>query len=183
MAVDYNCEEIWEDILGYEGLYKVSNYGNVKRVCSDKYLVQCERAFYPSVCLCKNNIKKSFLVHRLVAQAFIPNPNKLPMVNHKDENKLNNKVENLEWCDAKYNSTYGTVVTRRANSHRGVKHKPSVHLKLRKKVTQYDMNMVKIATFESITESSLKTNVGISKISEVCLGKRRSAGGFLWSFN
>lgn len=114
-------EEIWRPIEGYEGLYEVSSYGRVKSV--DRYdnnnhfrKSELMNFFYVGgylrVVFSKNGIVKKYLVHRLVAQAFIPNPDNLPQVNHKDENKTNNNVDNLEWCDAKYNRNYGTAKIR-----------------------------------------------------------------------
>ena len=100
--------EIWRDIKGYEGLYQISNLGRVKslgrksysNVClKDKILnpaLECKNG-YKRVCLCKDGKEKRIKVHRLVAQAFIPNPDNKPIINHKDGNKLNNSVDNLEW--------------------------------------------------------------------------------------
>ena len=104
-------EEIWCPIRGYEGIYEVSDQGRVKSIGYGK-----ERILRPGRNTCgyllvglrKNREQKWYLVHRLVAQAFIPNPDNLPQVNHKDENKTNNSVQNLEWCDRKYNCNYGT---------------------------------------------------------------------------
>ena len=115
-------EEIWRPVVGYEGLYEVSSYGRVRSL--DRY-VKCDyesyrlhkgkvlspakdRYGYLYVVLSCNGKHKTITVHRLVAQAFIPNPDDLPIINHKDEDKLNNCVENLEWCTAKYNMNYGT---------------------------------------------------------------------------
>ena len=112
--------EIWKDIVGYEGLYQVSNLGNVKRLKGykgrgkgyvvEEHLIQpsINSRGYQNVILCKNGKTKTFTMHRLVAIAFLDNSEKLPQVNHKDENKLNNCVDNLEWCDSKYNNNYGT---------------------------------------------------------------------------
>ena len=113
-------EEIWRPIVGYEGLYEVSSYGRVRSL--DRYdnknhfrkgLIMKQNDSgngrgYMSVILCLNGKIKKYLVHRLVAQAFIPNPDNLPEVNHKDENPGNNNVTNLEWCDHSYNINYGT---------------------------------------------------------------------------
>ena len=107
-------EEIWKDISGYEGLYQVSNFGNVKslnwrRTGKPKNLyLKAHNRGYLQVELAKNGVKKSFMVHRLVAEAFIKNPNGFPVINHKDEDKANNSVENLEWCDNRYNKTYSS---------------------------------------------------------------------------
>ena len=93
-------EEIWKDVVGYEGLYEVSNFGNVRSLFRYKKQLRWDVANnrYATVQLFKNKIGKRLLVHRLVAEAFLPNPRNLPVVNHKDENKLNNNVDNLEWC-------------------------------------------------------------------------------------
>lgn len=118
--------ENWKDVVGYEGLYQVSNLGRVKRVehkTTNNILLE-ERISgqfintngYATVSLSKAGVDKFQGVHRLVAQAFIPNPDNLPFVNHKDENPLNNNVENLEWCTAKYNSNYGTIKDRKSKS-------------------------------------------------------------------
>lgn len=114
-----------KDIKGYEGLYKVDNFGNVyslprKTTKGGKLKQQINKRNYCRVVLCKNNIAKAFSVHRLVAQAFIPNPQNFPQVNHKDENPRNNCVSNLEWCTAKYNCNYGTGIQRNSAARRGV---------------------------------------------------------------
>ena len=105
--------ETWKNIKGYEGLYQISNKGRVKSLYNknnkkEKILKPGERNEYLCVSLYKNNKKNVYSIHRLVAQAFLPNPDNLPVVNHKDENKLNNNVENLEWCNYGYNINYGT---------------------------------------------------------------------------
>ena len=143
-------EEIWREIKGYEGLYQVSNLGRVKslereivysdgRVYKYKSLIIKpsfnKRTGYYSTCLRKNGKPKTFRLNRVVAQAFLPNPNNLPSVNHKDENKLNNSVwvnedgsidfekSNLEWCDDKYNSNYGNRCENYRKTRLGDKYK------------------------------------------------------------
>ena len=103
---------IWKDIKGYEGKYQISNLGVVKTIHKNyikelKQQLNCKG--YYTVCLSKNGKHKRFFVHRLVAMAFLENPKNLPEVNHKDENPQNNCLENLEWCDRKYNMNYGNV--------------------------------------------------------------------------
>lgn len=99
-------EEIWKKIKDYN--YEVSNYGRVRRIETNRVLKTFyDKDKYVMVSLCKKSKCKRFRLHRLVALAFIPNPNKLPQVNHIDENKDNNNVNNLEWCNNKYNSNYG----------------------------------------------------------------------------
>lgn len=103
---------IWKPIVGYEGLYEVSNTGLIKSLNFYRYkgpriLKPCQRPDgYLSVGLSKNNITKTKTVHRIVAEAFLPNPDGLEMVNHKDENRSNNNVDNLEWCSRAYNQNY-----------------------------------------------------------------------------
>lgn len=111
-------KELWKDIPEYEGLYQISNRGRVKSFRqSTKYGKAAEYILKPTVAnngYCQVTLygagkRKKFLVHRLVANAFIPNPDNLPQVNHKDEDRLNNAVNNLEWCSALYNNMYGTA--------------------------------------------------------------------------
>ena len=109
--------EKWADILNYKGKYQISNLGRVKalnyrRTKKEKIITLKKSKGYYQVSLWKNGKRKIFLVHRLVAQTFIPNPDNLPQVNHKDENKLNNCVNNLEWCTQAYNNSYGTRLQR-----------------------------------------------------------------------
>ena len=100
-------KEIWKDVKGYEGLYQVSNFGKVKSFkesakFGNPYLINS--GFHVVTLYLKDRTKRKFQVHRLVAETFIPNPENLPCVNHKDENKLNNCVSNLEWCTYQYNN-------------------------------------------------------------------------------
>lgn len=108
--------EEWRPVVGYEGLYEVSNTGQVINIKTGHILKQHKDKDGYWVLSLKRDKYKSYFAHRLVAQAFIPNPDNLPMVNHKDEDKSNCMVDNLEWCDAKYNSTYGTVRERAAKT-------------------------------------------------------------------
>lgn len=132
-------EEIWKDIAGYEGKYQVSNFGRVKRLSkvvrsrggfrtlTTKLLspqTNKKKNFYYFIRLYKNGISKPFFIHRLVANAFIPNPQKLPQVNHKDGDKRNNVVENLEWCTASENVRHAFnngFATPTISHYRGVK--------------------------------------------------------------
>lgn len=127
--------EIWKDIKGYEGLYQVSNLGRIKRlpklltrrdgrcIYYKEHMITCNVAkmgYYMFDLIKYGYGRKRVYLHRIVAEAFIPNPYNLPCINHKDENKLNNSIENLEWCTYKYNNTYGNnrkkmVETRRRN--------------------------------------------------------------------
>lgn len=107
-------KEIWKDIPGYEGIYIVSSFGRIRNLVSGKFIKPSQKNDgYCRVCLSKNGCGKCINIHRLVAQVFIPNPDNLPQVNHRDEDKTNNVADNLEWCDAKYNINYGTSQQRR----------------------------------------------------------------------
>ena len=119
-------EEIWRPVVGYEGLYEVSSYGRVKSLeksyirkngvinhKSERILIPGkDKGGYLQVSLYCNGERHMKKIHRLVAQAFIPNQDNLPQVNHKDEDKTNNRVDNLEWCDGKYNINYGSCIDR-----------------------------------------------------------------------
>ena len=150
--------EEWRDIEGYEGLYQVSNLGRVKSL-RDKNNKKRElilkpktmRNGYLKVDLCKNGKQKTFTVHRLVATVFISNPKNFPVVNHKDENKLNNNISNLEWCTVLYNNCYGT------------------RLKKVKCITTGEI-------FNSISKASKKYKCSPSHIVENCKGKIKSCG-------
>lgn len=110
--------EIYKDIEGYEGLYQVSDQGIVINSKGKTIKPTKDKDNYLMVGIYKNKIRNWYYVHRLVAQAFIPNYYNLPEVNHKDEIKQNNRADNLEWCTRKYNINYGTGIQRRASTQR-----------------------------------------------------------------
>lgn len=164
-------EEIWKDIEGYEGIYQVSNLGNVKTIYDNTHHKKVDRilipgiskAGYKRVVLIKMYKRKGFTVHRLVAKAFIPNPDNLYSINHKDENKLNNNVSNLEWCTIAYNNTYG--------SHGTCNNKPVLFMKGDKVINK----------FESETEAAKCLNVDRSTISKILHHKLKSWKGFTFA--
>ena len=166
-------KEIWKDIKGYEGLYQVNNYGKIKSLYNYRgkgnILKSRIKKDYYTIGLRKNNKRKWYSIHRLVAQAFIPNPNNLPVVNHKDENKLNNNVDNLEWCTVAYNNNYGIRQEKVKNTN-----------KLKKEVCKLNKNGEILDVYKSIREASEFNNINISCISK-CINKKRSfAGGYIW---
>ena len=167
-------KEIWKDIKDYEGLYQVSNFGRVKSlkrkwVIKDKILKPTKnRNGYIMIILCKKSMKKNILLHRLVAEAFIPNTDNLPQVNHKDEQKNNNVVSNLEWCDAKYNNSYGTKLNRYS-------------LKRSKPVLQYDLQGNFIKEWASAMECG-RNGFQQGNIIRCCRGKYKQHKGFIWKF-
>lgn len=164
--------EIWKDVKDYEGLYQVSNLGRVRSLKFEK-----ERILKPGingrgyfyVNLWKNGEYKQYRVHRLVAQAFLTNSNNLPEVNHRDEDKTNNKVENLEWCDRKYNHNYGTINQRIAE-------------KCSKQVLQYKKSGEFVKEWKSTMDVQRNLGYAQSSISACCLGKYKSAYGFIWAY-
>lgn len=162
--------EIWKDIKDYEGLYQVSNLGRVKS--NNKILKQSvDKRGYIVYCLYNKKpcVKKA---HRLVAEAFIPNPKNLPQVNHKDENKKNNNTDNLEWCDNKYNSQYGT---------RGERISKKLSIVLRKPIIQIkDNNIIKV--WSSAKEVEEQLNIKRSNICKCLKGERKTAGGYIWKY-
>lgn len=118
--------EKFKPVKGYAGIYEISNLGRVKsisriierkdgntRVTEDRIIIPfITKCGYHQIVLCKDGVRKKHYIHRLVANAFLPNLNNLPIINHKDENKLNNRVDNLEWCSAYYNTRYGKLQKR-----------------------------------------------------------------------
>ena len=177
-------KEEWKEIRDYEGRYMVSNFGNVisceryvkvcgggKRLVKEKKLKQSKcPGGYSGVNLWKDNSRKMFLVHRLVAEAFLENKNKLPEVNHKDENKENNRVDNLEWCTSKYNANYGT------------RNKRMIKQKYLKAVIMLDLSGNELKRFESLGDASRETGFDISAIIRVCKGKQRTSMGYKWKY-
>lgn len=178
-------EEVWKDIEGYEGLYQVSNLGRVKSLArKDGLYMMSERIkkqhisnHYYAIGLNKKGVFKTMHVHRLVAKTFLPNPDNLPQVNHKDENKLNNRVDNLEWCTAKYNVNYGTCTERRARTQREsgcqINNKASSV-----PVICLESNII----YPSIREAERKLHLDGSSITKVCRGVRKRVGGFTFAY-
>ena len=181
-------EEIWKDIYEYEGKYQVSNMGRVRsldrlvtyadgsnRLHRGRILkAAADKDGYYRVIL--SDIQHSNrLVHRLVAEAFIDNPDHLPEVNHKDENKQNNIVSNLEWCTDKYNVNYGTGLTRRADTQRNDPDQS-------KPVIQYTKDGQKVAEYPSIKEAVRQTGIKKDTISRSCRGLQKYCHKFYFRF-
>lgn len=196
--------EIWKDIKGYEGLYQISNLGNVKSLKRKVYAGrgrtrwQLERILsnnktngrgYKLTCLGKEGKEKNFYIHRLVAEAFISdkttfksmpeeNRNEIDLdkleVNHKDENKANNNVNNLEWCTAKYNSAYNGLHIRNGLKNRNNKYS--------ERILQLDDNNNIIKEYPSIKEASRCLNVSYQAISDCLRGIQKHSAGYRWKY-
>lgn len=191
--------EEWRDIKGYEGQYQVSSEGRVKSLQREivykdgrkKYIrekvlhnIISDLGYY-HVCLSKNGTPKRYKVHRLVAEAFIPNPNNFFIINHKDEDPKNNFVENLEWCDQKYNVNYGTAIERS-------RQKQINRADISKEVGQYSLNGDLIETFKSASEVERKYHqFKTSSITRCCRGGQVLNGkwqiitsykGYIWKY-
>lgn len=172
--------ENWKSIVGYEGLYEVSNTGLVRSLNYNhtgmaKLLKPRNNRGYLVVVLCKDGIHKHMFVHRLVAEAFIPNPNKLETINHKDEDKTNNAAGNLEWLSWMDNSNYGTRNKRIAEANVN-------NLKLSKQVQMFDKSGNVVKQFPSTQEAARQTGIAQSSIVTCCKGRIKSAGGYVWRY-
>ena len=177
--------EEWRDIKGYEGLYQVSNEGEVRSLNYNHTGTihtlnpSSNNRGYEHVNLFKDGERKMKQIHRLVAEAFIENPDNLPHINHKDENPHNNKVENLEWCTPAYNNAYGGRALRagknisKALRGRIPKHTPP------KKVYQYTLDGRLVKIWESTSEC---VKNGYNHVSQCCNGLRTQNKGYRWSY-
>ena len=167
--------EVWRDIESYEGLYQVSNLGRIKssnrKIYSDRYKNgifvkekirknNIDKYGYNYIILYKKGKNKTYKIHRLVAQAFIPNPNNYPCINHKNKIRNDNRVENLEWCDVKYNNQFS----------RG------------KSVVQYDLRLKYIKKWNCIREAGRILNIDNRDICKCCKGKLKTAGNYIWRY-
>lgn len=163
--------EEWRPVEGFEDRYKVSNTGSVFSIISNRLLTpKIDRYGYKCVCLFRKGKSKHTTIHRLVAKAFISNPENLPTVNHKDENKLNNRAENLEWLSVKDNDNYGSRNERMANS------------KKVNPIAQYDSTMNLIKIHLGVKDAQRNTGVNRNSIRDVCRGLRPTAGGYVWRY-
>ena len=163
--------DIWKSVIGYEGFYEVSNTGQVRRVNGKILKPKKEKSGYIRYHLSKNGESKSILAHRIVAFAFIENPNNYKTINHKDEDKTNNNSSNLEWCDMSYQNKYGKGAVNRNKA----KEKP---------VLQYSKSGEFIKRFDSVKKAAIELNLNESNIHFVCKKQRyyKSTGGYVFKY-
>lgn len=189
-------DEVWKDVVGYEGLYQVSNKGRVlslKSYGGNKHRLltpQDNGTGYLKVGLSSNGKQKQVLIHRIVAEAFIPNPDKLDFVNHKDENKANNVVDNLEWCTKPYNSKYSFDLhpERKMKYFNNFK-KNGKLMRYNGKPTQHDEVVVQkditgnaIAIYGCVDFAHKITGIKSAAIIACCEGKQNTAFGYKWEY-
>lgn len=166
-------EEVWMPVVGYEGLYQVSNLGRVRsidrevcvrggvRTSKGQLIKPCFNGQgYLFVTLTKDNKPKASRINRLVAEAFIPNPENFPVVNHKDYDRTNNCADNLEWCTVEYNTRYSSA----------------------KKVLQYDLDGNFVAEWDAISDAARELKINVSNIAQCCMGNRKTAGKYVWKY-
>lgn len=167
--------ETWKDISGYEGLYQISNVGRVRSLITGKILKELNStAGYLQVVLYKNRISKRMLIHRLVAESFIHTPEKKRTVNHKNGDKHDNSVNNLEWATHKENMRHAYATGLKINV--GQKNnKRSIP------VAQYDKNMRLIRIYPSLNEAG-RSGYRAEEICKCCKGKAKTTGGFIWKY-
>ena len=182
--------EVWKDVAGYEGVYQVSNKGNVRSVArKDSIGRKCggrmlkpgyDKDGYLRVNIYKNGKQKTRFIHRLVAGAFVPNPNGYSEINHRDENKVNNYANNLEWCTRECNVNHGTLIERSAQARS-------------KKVKATNIETNEVITFNSTVEAGCKgyDQGGVAKAcrgtykartGKLIGGDGRTYKGYKWSY-
>lgn len=169
-------KEIWKDIKGFEDWYEISNKGRVKSI--DKRIIMktnLSKSGYERLCLTKNGKSVHKVIHRLVAEAFIPNPNNYAQVNHKNGIKTDNRVENLEWCSASYNVKHAYVNNLKSN-------KKGIYNKLSKPIKQFDKGNNLIGVYGSIREAERKTGIKNQSIIQNLKGRYKEAGGYFWEY-
>lgn len=173
--------EVWKDVVGYEGIYEVSNLGKIRslnyngtRTCKEMK-GSPNKDGYIKLTLTKDKKKKTVLLHKLVADAFLENPDNLPIINHKDENKSNNNLSNIEWCTIPYNNSYGTRLERLSESNTNGKKSKTVY--------QYTLDGELVNVWPSANECG-RNGFKTTCVSRCCLNKPHcnTYKGYKWSY-
>lgn len=179
----------WRDVKGYEGLYQVSNDGYVRSLpdidCLGRF--KCGKIIKPghredggrTVLLCRNSVEKNAKVHRLIAKAFLKNPKNKPQVNHKDGNRSNNHVTNLEWCTGSENAIHSYRVLKRMPALLG---KKGILSKTSRRVSGISICGKKRLLFTSVTEASAYVKVSYSAVARCARGEGNSCRGYYWKY-
>lgn len=171
--------EEWRNIEGFEGLYQVSNYGNVRSLNYHNWGIVknltpiVDRYGYERVCMCKNGKQFNRLIHRMVAVAFIDNPNTFPQINHINETKTDNRFDNLEWVTANKNANHGTRNQRMSQSKRN---------KNCKSVIQMDVQGCEIRKWVSFMEINRVLGYDVGFLARCCKGRCETAYGYKWRY-
>jgi hypothetical protein len=177
-------QEIWKEVHGYEGIYEVSNIGNIRSLKFNKIKdirPGLNTSGYFIVALCKNNNQITKKLHRLIAKSFIDNPENKPCINHKDGNKINNNISNLEWCTFSENNQHAyDIGLKKGTTYLKGKFGKDHHLSMA--IIQLSKDNEILNEFGSIREAQRKTGILKSGISRVCRMERKTAGGFIWKF-
>lgn len=178
------ADEIWKDIKGFENRYQISNLGNLRNSKTKQILkFRKNSRKYLTITIRKDVKTYCYLVHRLVAEAFIPNPNNYPQINHIDGNKTNNSADNLEWCTASNNQKHAYRTKLHSKDIEKMKRmNEKSKQKTKKEIIQYDLNRNIINEFESLKDAELKTKIKYQRISDCCRGKTKTAGKFIWKY-
>ena len=170
--------EEWRPVVGYEGKYIVSSFGNVKSLLrkgrgGGEYMGYSLRAGYRKVTLCNNGNRRDNTISRIVGEAFHKNPSRLPQINHKDENKLNDRADNLEWCTVLYNNRYGTKPSRTSAALVG---------RFGVAVNQLTIDGVFLKKWNCMSDIKRSIGAKVQNISKVCLGRKISTYGYKWEY-
>lgn len=175
------------DIKGFED-YQITDDGRVWSKKSNKWMkTRLNKDGYPRISFHKGDKVLTLMIHQLVAKHFVPNPDNLPIINHKDENPMNNNADNLEWCTVAYNNTYGTRIERMIQNTTGKK-RPTTSVKMKNRidestpVCQYTLDNTLICEYPSINEAARKYNVVMQAISNCCRHKSKSSCGYIWKY-
>lgn len=167
---------IWKNIENYKDIYSVSTNGDIYSHSWKRIMVgKINKNGYRQIILCSNNKRKTKLVHRIVAETFIENPNNYPCVNHINGDKQDNRVENLEWCNYSHN-TKEAYRLGLEKIYKGSDNKRSI------KINQYDLNGNLINTFNGIKEAGRILNICPGHISKCCKGKMKTAYKSIWKY-